>query len=279
MSNNPYPGVNAHINSLLQQRDGGWESFHAAHIMSIQRALNTSLPQHYFALPEKSLQISELGTTATQRTWPDIGVYQRQAAPRTPAAAATATHPTAILPSQETLDDEDDTLTAIGIYHMEAGQVPGRLVSRIEMLSPSNLPGGAHARYSLKRLQTLQSGINLIEIDYLHTHPPVIARLPAYPAGDTDATPYYVLVSTPQPSIEDGQVWLYAIAIDATLPNFVLPLLHDESILLDLGAIYADTLASVPAFALMVDLQKLPVQFNTYTQADQSRIRELLDLA
>jgi hypothetical protein len=35
-NHNLYPGVNAHLNSLLQQKNGRWQSFHGAHIEHLQ---------------------------------------------------------------------------------------------------------------------------------------------------------------------------------------------------------------------------------------------------
>ncbi len=60
LAENQYRGVNAHLNSILQNTPGEWESFHASHIVDITRALNKRLPAGYEARVEKSLQIREL---------------------------------------------------------------------------------------------------------------------------------------------------------------------------------------------------------------------------
>lgn len=52
-SSSPYLGVNAHLNSFLLQPDGGWEMFHAKHIVVIRQMLDGVLPPDYYAASEK----------------------------------------------------------------------------------------------------------------------------------------------------------------------------------------------------------------------------------
>ena len=59
---NPYKGINAHLNSLLQtsateSQPALWSSFHASHINHIADFLNDALPDGYIALSEQSLQV------------------------------------------------------------------------------------------------------------------------------------------------------------------------------------------------------------------------------
>jgi hypothetical protein len=56
---NLYNGINAHLHSRLQHEPGGWEVFHAAHIIDVGRAIDALLPLGYLIEPEKSLQIRE----------------------------------------------------------------------------------------------------------------------------------------------------------------------------------------------------------------------------
>ena len=55
---NQYNGINAHLQSLLQQ--DGWESFHSAHITHLTEAIDQLLPYGYYVVNEKSLQISAI---------------------------------------------------------------------------------------------------------------------------------------------------------------------------------------------------------------------------
>ena len=57
---NQFAGINPHLNSYLQQPDGGWETFHARHISDIATTLDDMLPPNYYAVEEKSLQINTI---------------------------------------------------------------------------------------------------------------------------------------------------------------------------------------------------------------------------
>ncbi len=60
---NPYRGINAHLNSTLQtpgSEETGpsiWPGFHSAHVGNIMDFLNDQLPAHYVARSEQSLQV------------------------------------------------------------------------------------------------------------------------------------------------------------------------------------------------------------------------------
>src|SRR5438093_1416633 len=70
-NHNQYKGINAHLQSRLQETNGGWSSFHDQHIHEIARALNRILPPNYYASTEDSMQIKT-------RTEPDGLVLKRQ---------------------------------------------------------------------------------------------------------------------------------------------------------------------------------------------------------
>lgn len=57
---NLYRGINAHLNSLLQNEPGDWEGFHSDHIADLRRLIDAQLPEGYYARNERSLQIREL---------------------------------------------------------------------------------------------------------------------------------------------------------------------------------------------------------------------------
>ena len=91
--------------------------------------------------------------------------------------------------------DDEDTPVAVLIY---AGSKP---VTRIEMLSPANKPGGSHFRdYATARDRALDAGLRLVEIDLLHERPPITTEIPSYRLGEADAYPYSILVSDPRPT-------------------------------------------------------------------------------
>ena len=65
---NLYPGINPHLNSIIQKESGEWESFHNDHITNIREHLDATLPPGYLARTEKSLQISEIPLLPGSRT-------------------------------------------------------------------------------------------------------------------------------------------------------------------------------------------------------------------
>jgi hypothetical protein len=83
---------------------------------------------------------------------------------------------------------EDPYFSSIVIREQQSGDV----VTRLELLSPANKPGyAAYHAYRQKRIETLLTGVPLVEIDYLHETSPIQDRVPVYP-DDADACAYNV---------------------------------------------------------------------------------------
>lgn len=275
---NQYRGVNAHLHSFLQQR-GGWETFHSDHIAELRRTISRVLPSGYFALSEKSLQISGFNpVTGESRQGvirPDIEIYRTPSVQSGSDATLMALDPPAeVVSIAETLSDIEH-LTSIVIYQQQSDDqlIP---VTRIELLSPANKPlGSHHEAYILKRDETLIGGVNLIEIDYLHQTPPIIKILPSYPQRQPKAFPYTILVSRPYPTLEKGQVAIYGFYVDDPIPKIAVPLAGADSIGIDLGAVYNRTFADNVYYGRrVVNYEEEPAQMESYSEADQGRIRE-----
>jgi hypothetical protein len=272
---NLYPGVNAHLNSFLQDEDGGWESFHAEHIIDIERSLNQQLPSNYYAIAEKSLQISEIGlaTEEIHRSRPDVAVYQLKQQTRLSVSPGAA--PDLTLPLAAVLEDEDDYLTSIVVYRLESGKPPGNPVTRVEVLSPANKPPQSYYRqYMAKRLETLRAGLTLVEVDYLHESRPVINLLPSYADGEEGASPYTIVVSDPHPVPEQGQMHVYSFGVDEAIKIVEIPLAGKDRVTLDFGAVYHHTYEQSRFYNLVVDYEQEPLHFERYTEADRERIRQ-----
>lgn len=276
---NQYPGINAHLNSYLQDEPGGWQSFHSEHIIDLLRGIRVGLPAGYYARSEKTLQISETIPPADigsrKSTTPDVMVYRLSSTPISSgsAPALTATPPARTIPIKELLSAED-FLTGIVIYQAGEDSSLGKPVTRVEFLSPANKPGGSHfSNYVVKRAEALRSGLRLVEIDYLHWRPPVAVGLPSYPDGEAGAFPYLVLVSDPRPVIESGFTNVYEIGVDDPLPVITIPLAGTDTMTLDLGVVYNQTFDSSDFFYVVVDYSQEPVHFERYTEADRARIK------
>ena len=274
---NLYPGVNAHLNSFLQSKGGGWESFHARHIADIATLLDQQLPQQYYAALEKSLQVTEIGFVVEQSSQrrPDVGIYHDviDASERVSSAGMTA--PTAVFPLAEVLVDPEDHMMSVGIYRIDSGEIPGRLVTRIELLSPSNKPGDkSYQTYLVKRFDTLSSGISLIEIDYLHETRPIIPHLAVYNRDQPNAHPYYAIVSDTHPEPENGRFEIYGFEVDGEMPTIRVPLADSDDTSFNLGAVYNFSFEATRLLNRVVNYAVEPERMSSYTPADQERIRQ-----
>ena len=272
---NLYPGVNAHLNSLLQNEPGGWRNFHSLHVTHLFEKLEAVLPSGYFARTETTLQIDEVSDEYIVRriTVPDVTIF---GAPSGEAVATAKQVDVLTLPLLETMT-ETETLTGITIYQVGEARL-GRPVTRIEVLSPANKPGGSHGeQYTLKRWQTLQSGLRLVEIDYLHQTPPVIPPLLNYSAGAKGASPYHIIVSDPRPVLEKGSATIYRFGVDDAIPSVRIPLAGTDTVILPLGEVYNRTFESSRFFRGVVDYAMLPERFDLYTDADQETIKRRLE--
>ena len=273
---NRYPGVNAHLMNFLLQPDGGWESFHAEWIVHLRQALDSLLPENYYAMAEKSLQISEVAAESLHRTRPDVSVYHLYPSER-PVDPIPGTAPTAIIALSEVLDEMVDALTSVGIYETVNGKIPGKLVTRVEVLSPGNKAPAPYApQYISRRFETLKAGINLLEIDLIYTRRPITIRVPSYVDEQENSTPSVVMVSRPTPQLEDGQLLIYNVPIENPLPQVAVPLTGAESLVLDLQAVYNQTFANTRIFPLLVDYAEDPVDMQRYHVDDQAWLQGFL---
>jgi hypothetical protein len=278
---NLYPGVNAHLNSFLQQEGGGWESFHARLIADIQTYLFENLPPPYFALPERSLQISAMpldSDAPLHRLRPDVTILRTRSLPQTSfTAPSTIVAPRLVIPLADTLEITEDRVTAVMVYHTRAGQYPGEPVTRIEVLSPANKPPGSDFRhYRSHRLEPLRAGLRLVEIDLLHEQRPLITQLPSYVDADDEALPYTIAISKPAPPQLSGKLELYGAAVLEPLPFVPIPLKGDDFIHLDMQAIYNRSYLYLSSGTLIVDYETEPARFDRYKSEDQAQIRAFL---
>jgi hypothetical protein len=282
---NQYFGVNAHLHSYYQA-EGGWPAFHDSYIVHVQETLDTSLrPFGYVVDNAASLQVREIDPEADDRTYLEkTDVAIRDFEPQSPIPH----RPLSSGPNVLTLSipeavglTEAKLLRALAIREVDANDKrPGRVVTWIEVLSPSNKPGGQDwEEYAGKRLSLMKAGIVLVELDYLHKQPPVVAKLPRYRANakskqgaDPNAQPYYIAVTDPRPSLYAGKTVVYPFGIDDPIPPVVLPLREQHEYETDFGVPYHQTFR-VGIHAFLIDYEQPPLEFQTYNERDQRRIR------
>jgi hypothetical protein len=275
---NLYKGVKPHLNSFLQSKGGGWEMFHVNFISQLAAYIDEHLPPNYYAADEKSLQITaqlpETGVSIGKptKTVPDIAIFQIS-----PSASSTRSSPISTplfsMPVADTFDEED-YITSVVIYHLDAGHVPGLRVTRIEVLSPANKPRGSHhVQYLMKRRETLKAGVRLVEIDLLHETRPIIPGIPSYVDKHEGAYPYWIVVNDPRPSWEMGKTDVYNLEVNALLPTIDLPLDGQDVVTVDFNIPYNLLFERRRVYRIVTDYAALPERFETYSPADQERIR------
>ncbi len=263
-----FPGILPHLNSILQtpgvpDQPALWHTFHTSHIGHIVDELNTLLPDAYIAYAEQSLQVRssdwEFG-----RPQPDVTVFQQSPGP-SGSPAQPALQPTWEAELLATVENLQHPYAAV-VREVGDQNRLGRIVTRVELLSPWNKR--RDSAYHDRRAEFLQTGVPLVEIDYLHESPSPILTLPHYPA-DPDSLPYYSAVSDPR----SGHVRVYGFGVDSPLKPFPLPLAGDDVVILDLNPVYRHTVER-GRWSRIIDLTQPPERFDTYSQDDQRYILE-----
>jgi Protein of unknown function (DUF4058) len=281
MRNNPYVGINAHLNSMLQTpgvigQPALWHPFHGRHIARLADALIEQLPPRYFAINEQSLQTRTLDIgewDKLRHPTPDLTIFQRGGTSPMPGVAAIAppTWEGQLIDLVENLPQPQ----AIIIREMLSQNKLGRIVARIELLSPSNKWGGSDYRgYESKRIESILSGVPLIEIDYLHESPAPYLQLPRYPIDD-HSLPYRIIVSDPRPTWAEGKARVYAWGVGEPIKMFPLPLADDEILPFNIDPIYQQTFRA-GAWGDLVDYTADPERMDTYSANDQAIIRRIM---
>jgi hypothetical protein len=279
MGINPYRGVNAHLNSVLQSGQGRWEPFHNDFIGVLVDLLDPDVRAPYYIAREKSLQISvpyTNGGSNPSRTKPDLMIY-RAGTGTSSAPTAVLEAPTEVIDVVATLEEEDHPAAAV-IYKISDSGYPGTPITRFELLSPGNKPPGAHhSQYVVKRRETLYAGLRLVEIDLLHESRPAVPRILSYPDREPNASAYTLLVSDPRPNVETGKTAIYSVHVNAPLPRVRVPLDGEDSIIVDFNAAYHLLLERRRLFReVLVDYTHEPLNMQTYTNADQAAIRAII---
>jgi hypothetical protein len=155
----PFPGMNPY----LEQPDG-WHEFHETYCGVIIETLIAAVPDTYLVRGEENVYIREL--SASERGLvgrPDVHVAARPASTESRSGArASETTAAAHRLSFPAVDRYTETTVVI------VDQSDRRVITAIELLSPSNKEGGNdRASYLKKRMRYVSAGTNLVEIDLL----------------------------------------------------------------------------------------------------------------
>lgn len=223
---NPFPGMNPYMEQF-------WRSVHASMIIYGRDMLNEALPAGLLAVADERLYV-ELPDVYERTIYPDIRVARHKAVPeyQSPERASTATAaPPRTRPIYIEILSEPITETFINIIDL-AGE---RVITTIEILSLANkLPGTGQAQYLKKQQETIQAGVNLVEIDLLRTGEWVLSVPETY-LHAPERTPYRVCVfRAERPTFRE----FYPIGLREPLPTIQIPLRPtDADVPMDLQAL------------------------------------------
>jgi hypothetical protein len=197
-------------------------------IAGLSEALQAALPPPYFA---------EIG----ERVWvevsqryiePDASIFRGGPADQ----GAVAALPTRSRPVVVTVPHDERREPRIEIR--TAGGEEERLVTAIEVLSPTNKTPGARGRelYLRKQRELLDSSTHLVEIDLLRGGPHTTAVPFDFLRGAVGAFDYHVSIHRSD-RLEDFLV--YPIRLPEPLPEIAIPLLPgDPEAAIDLQAVF-----------------------------------------
>lgn len=215
---NPFPGMNP----FFEQQ---WRDAHARLNTYICDALQERLPPDLVIREEQVVTIGAGGPAIAYR--PDVQVREPWTLKEPGAQAATAGPPPtfATEPIRVFLEEEIQRW-------LEIRDVTGRLITVLELLSPTNkLEAVERDRYLLKRQSFMSAGANLVEIDLVRQGAPVFPRGLRSVLHQAGAT-YGVCVFR---ATRPGEYEVYPIRLRERLPATRVPLRPtDADVVLDL---------------------------------------------
>lgn len=219
---NPFPGMNPYL-------EGHWPDVHTRLIGYIADVLNLKLPANLNARAEEALTITDTErVTGDQAYRADIRVREETVRQKEGWTAGSGA---------ETKPAEEDTATMVATEPLivrvpavkprwveirEAGS--GRLITVIEVLSPSNKISDGAGNYVNKVQRYLAANVNVVEIDLLRGGGEVVS-VPQSSLDPGHRTPYRICVAQAQ-HLEQREV--YPCPLEKPLPVIRIPLRPDD---------------------------------------------------
>lgn len=217
---NPFPGMDPYL-----ERE--WEDFHTHFIIVAKELLQPQLPPELRAMVERRLIVSTY-PVGSRPIRPDVYVVGRSyPADRIREPGGVAVDEPAII----RFETEQDSQAYVQIYTADGD----RLITSIELLSPSNKASGAgREEYLKKQREVLAAGASLVEIDLLRAGECVLA-LPGHHVPPENRSVYSACVRRAR---QPQEAEFYSIGLGDRLPRLRIPLREsDEDVRLDLQAI------------------------------------------
>jgi Protein of unknown function (DUF4058) len=216
----PFPGMNPYI-----ERPAIWPDFHDAFILATRAVLQPLLKPKYAALTQDRLYVVE----AERPIYPDVAIV------RTPVVSPASAAVSVAEPDAPTVFELWREEIREPLIHIVEPAANNRVVTSIEVLSPSNKNAGDGRReYLLKREELWRGGVNLVEIDLLRGGDRTV-RLSEEKMKEVKPHHYLVAVTRRWPSRQE----VYEILLQKRLPKVAIPLSPDDKdVILDLQVVF-----------------------------------------
>ncbi len=210
----PFPGMDPYL-----EDSDYWSDVHSTLIPLIRESLTPFLPTSYAAKIDQYVWLQDVDEEEIRHGKPDVFLVNGQ----THVAESQYTAPTPGITVTLPASRKRKGTKFVSIVDSRRNKV----ITVIELLSPSDKEGEARVMYLTKRSEYLASGVNLVEIDLLRSgaRPPVGKPAPA-------STDYSILVCR---AGEYPQATVWPFTVREQIPPFPVPLRKDDgAVLLDL---------------------------------------------
>ena len=217
----PFPGMDPFL-----EDPAFWRDFHNRFINSWCEAIADELPEFYEARLDECVNLVHM-EDVLKKIYPDVAVTRKRGAQRSKSTSAGTLLLEPVTIPHEYLDEERQAW--IQILH----RTDRKLVTALELLSPTNKNGDGFEEYRSKRRAILKQKVHLVELDLLlgGTRPPLSAPLPD---GDYH---FYLSRVEKRPGCEVSS-W----RLRDPLPTMAIPLkAPDKDIHVDLAKVFRTT--------------------------------------
>ena len=214
----PFPGMDPYLEGSL------WTGVHTQLGVEIQRQLVPLLRPKYMALTTERFVITTADLWGEESETPADIYYPNVSIAEGTQTGLLATQGIAVAAPLQVATVMPDAIPHISVEIRNVAD--RRLVTDIEILSPTNKRSDGRSEYLTRRERLLLSPAHLLEIDLLRSGQRVPMRKPLPP------NPYFVFLSRAE-SRPLTDIW--PIPLDTPLPTIPVPLLQgDADVLLDL---------------------------------------------
>ena len=234
-----FPGMNPYL-----EHPDRWSTVHNRFIVAIADVLTPILlPRYQVDIEKRIYQITDSNLQLIGRS--DISVQSPRQSPRT--IASPTGNVATLQPVRVSIPVEEEIREAYLEIKEEASK---RVITTIEILSPTNKRGQGRQKYEEKRQRVFSSRTHLVEIDLLRSG----ESLPMSEALPSD---YHVLISraSDRPAAD-----LYPFNLQDLMPSIPIPLqIGDPEPLVDLKQLIEDiTLRSGYSHFINYNLDPIP---------------------